>query len=81
MNDAALDHAAELIAQADALIVAADAGTSVPSVRHFSQLMVAAHCGRIVRINVREPDVAAAFGVGLANSALPALQALDARLG
>lgn len=64
-----------------AVVVELGAGTAVPSVRHFSQLIVAAHGGRIVRINVREPEVAAAFGVGLAGGALQALQALDARLG
>lgn len=64
-----------------AVAVEIGAGTAVPSVRHFSQLVVAAHGGQIVRINVREPEVAAAFGVGLACGALQALQALDARLG
>jgi len=63
------------------VVIEIGAGTAVPSVRHFSQLMVAAHGGRIVRINLREPDVAPAFGVGLACGALEALQALDSRLG
>jgi NAD-dependent SIR2 family protein deacetylase len=63
------------------VVVEIGAGTAVPSVRHFSQLIVAAHGGRIVRINVREPEVVPAFGVGLACGALAALQALDTRLG
>jgi hypothetical protein len=32
----------------------------------------------MIRINPREPEVAAAFGVGLAMGALAALQAVDA---
>lgn len=62
------------------VIVEIGAGTAVPSVRHFSQLLVAAHGGQIVRINLREPTVAPAFGVGLAGGALQALQALARRL-
>lgn len=52
----------------------------MPSVRHFSQLVVAAHGGQILRLNPREPAVAAAFGIGLAMGALQALQALADRL-
>jgi NAD-dependent SIR2 family protein deacetylase len=62
------------------LVIEIGAGTAVPSVRHFSQLVVAAHGGRILRLNPREPDVAAAFGIGLAMGALAALQALADRL-
>ncbi|MGM9483913.1 SIR2 family NAD-dependent protein deacylase [Roseateles sp. NT4] len=63
-----------------AVVVELGAGTAVPSVRHFSQLVVAAHGGQILRINVREPQVAAAFGIGLGLGALEALQALARRL-
>ncbi|MFG6465629.1 SIR2 family NAD-dependent protein deacylase [Roseateles sp. BYS87W] len=63
-----------------AVVLEIGAGTAVPSVRHFSQLVVAAHGGRIVRINLRESDVAPAFGVGLASGALHALTALQERL-
>ncbi|MBA4215877.1 MAG: NAD-dependent deacetylase [Proteobacteria bacterium] len=63
------------------VVVEIGAGTAVPSVRHFSQLVVAAHGGRIVRINPRDPAVAPAFGVGLALGAVEATTALEARLG
>ncbi len=63
-----------------AVVVEIGAGTAVPSVRNFSELVVAAHGGQILRINVREPKVAAAFGIGLDLGALDALQALARRL-
>jgi NAD-dependent SIR2 family protein deacetylase len=62
------------------VVIEIGAGTAVPSVRHFSQLVVAAHGGQILRLNPREPAVAAAFGIGLAMGALQALQALADRL-
>ncbi len=62
------------------VVVEIGAGTAVPSVRHFSQLVVAAHGGQILRLNPREPAVAAAFGIGLPLGALEALQALADRL-
>jgi NAD-dependent SIR2 family protein deacetylase len=62
------------------VVVEIGAGTAVPSVRHFSQLVVAGHGGQILRLNPREPAVAGPFGVGLAMGALQALQALAARL-
>lgn len=62
------------------VVVEIGAGTAVPSVRHFSQQVVTAHGGLILRINVREPAVAASLGLGLASGALQALTALDERL-
>lgn len=63
------------------VVVELGAGTAIPSVRLFGQQVVVGHRGRIVRINPREADVAAAFGVGLACGAVEALVALDERLG
>lgn len=63
------------------VVIEIGAGTAVPSVRHFSQLVVTAHGGQILRLNPREPAVANAFGIGLAMGALEALQALADRLG
>lgn len=62
------------------VVIEIGAGTDVPSVRHFSQQVVVHHGGQLVRINPREPAVAASAGVGLASGALAALQALYARL-
>jgi NAD-dependent SIR2 family protein deacetylase len=62
------------------LVIELGAGTSVPSVRHFSQQVVTMHGGQLLRINVREPAVAASAGIGLACGALEALQALDDRM-
>lgn len=62
------------------VVVEIGAGMAVPSVRHFSQRVVQACGGRLVRINPREPAVAAAFGVGLAGPARATLTALDERL-
>jgi len=62
------------------VVVEIGAGTAVPSVRHFSQQVAARHRGQILRLNPREPAVAPSFGIGLAMSALQALQALADRL-
>lgn len=62
------------------VVVEIGAGTAIPSVRMFGQTVVAAHGGRILRINPREPAIAAAFGVGLAGGAVQTLTALDERL-
>jgi NAD-dependent SIR2 family protein deacetylase len=62
------------------LVVEIGAGTAVPSVRHFSQQVAAHHAGQILRLNPREPAVAASLGIGLAMGALEALQALADRL-
>jgi len=62
------------------VVIEIGAGTAVPSVRHFGQHLLAQHAGRIIRINPREPTVAASLGVGLPIGALDALQALHERL-
>ena len=62
------------------VVIEIGAGTAVPSVRHFSQQVVARHGGQILRLNPREPAVAASLGIGLGVGALEALQALADRL-
>ena len=61
------------------LVIELGAGTAIPSVRHFSQSVVA-RGGRLVRINPREPQVAHRRDVGLAAGALEGLQAIAAHL-
>lgn len=46
--------------------------------RQFSQHIVASHGGQVLRINPREPAIAASMGVSLACGALEALTALAA---
>lgn len=62
------------------VLIEIGAGTAVPSVRHFCQQLLARRQAQLIRINPREPAVAAAQGIGLAMGALDALQALAARL-
>ncbi|NYE58981.1 NAD-dependent SIR2 family protein deacetylase [Duganella sp. 1224] len=62
------------------LVVELGAGVAIPSVRHFGQLVIRHHHGRMIRINPREPHVASAQDVGLAANALAALAAIDALL-
>ncbi|HEX8602224.1 MAG TPA: Sir2 family NAD-dependent protein deacetylase [Pseudoduganella sp.] len=61
------------------LVIELGAGTAIPSVRHFGQQVVR-RGGRLVRINPREPAVAAKNDVGLAAGALDGLSAIAARL-
>jgi NAD-dependent SIR2 family protein deacetylase len=61
------------------LVIELGAGTTIPSVRHFSAGVVR-RGGRLVRINPREPAVASALDVGLAAGALEGLAAIAARL-
>lgn len=61
------------------LVIELGAGSAIPSVRHFSQGVVA-QGGRLVRINPREPQVAHRIDVGLAVGALEGLLAIAARL-
>ena len=49
------------------------AGTSLPTVRRFSER----HGPRVIRINAREPNIDAANGIGLRGRALETLEALD----
>lgn len=62
------------------VVVEIGAGTDIPSVRHFGQQVLAQCGGQMIRINPREPAVAASLGVGLELGALEALAALDERL-
>ncbi|GGY76950.1 NAD-dependent deacetylase [Pseudoduganella plicata] len=62
------------------VVIELGAGTAVPSVRHFSQQVVAGG-GRLVRINPREWEVPTSRDVGLATGALEGLRAIAARLG
>lgn len=56
------------------------AGTTIPSVRYFSQRMVHSHGAKIVRINPLESQVAPGAGVGLSMAAAAGLTAIDAGL-
>ena len=60
-------------------VVELGAGTAVPTVRRHAEL-AAASSGRLVRVNVREPEVRHGHGVGLAAGARATLEALDALL-
>jgi NAD-dependent SIR2 family protein deacetylase len=62
------------------VVVEIGAGTAIPSVRHFSQQVLARHGGRLIRINPREPNVGGTLDVGLAMGAVEALQAIGAIL-
>jgi len=63
----------------DLAVVEIGAGTAVPTVRRESELATAAS-GRLVRINVREPEVRHGRGVGIPEPAAATLLALDALL-
>ncbi|MFZ6766748.1 SIR2 family NAD-dependent protein deacylase [Undibacterium sp. Di26W] len=60
------------------LVIELGAGTTIPSVRNFSHRVLLQHGGRLLRINLREPQVAFAQDVGLAMGALEALTAIQA---
>jgi hypothetical protein len=66
--------------QGDARVVVVEcgAGTAIPSVRHFSEMLARAGAS-LVRINVREPEVPAG-GIGLPMGALEALREIDRAL-
>jgi NAD-dependent SIR2 family protein deacetylase len=49
------------------------AGTSLPTVRRFSER----HGPRVIRVNAREPGIDEASGIGLRGTALATLRALD----
>ncbi len=76
------EHRAWLRAQdgAGVAVVELGAGTAVPTVRRHAEL-ASASSGRLVRINVREPEVRHGHGVGLAAGARATLEALDDQLG
>ena len=62
------------------LVIEIGAGTAIPTVRHFSQKIVQQYGGRLLRINLREPQVASRHDVGLAAGAIDALTAIDQAL-
>ncbi len=62
------------------LVIELGAGTAVPTVRRFSQYIVTHYGARLLRINVREPQVSFAQDVGLPLGALEALTAINALL-
>jgi NAD-dependent SIR2 family protein deacetylase len=59
------------------LVIEIGAGSAIPTVRHFSHRVIAQHGGQLVRINLRESRVQRPSDVGLADTALAALQAID----
>ena len=59
------------------VVVEIGAGTTIPSVRHFSQRVIHEYGGRLVRINPREFSVPTSLDVGLASGASHALVELD----
>lgn len=67
-------------ARARTVIIELGAGTSIPSVRHFSNYVSHACNGRIVRINLRESAVPHPYDVGIAGGALACVRAIDSVL-
>lgn len=61
------------------VVVECGAGTAIPTVRRFTERLVRAAGGTLVRLNVREPEVPDGH-LGLALGALAALRAIDQRL-
>ena len=62
------------------VVVECGAGTAIPTVRHFGEQLATRPEVTLLRINLREPEVAPGLGVGLAMGALDALGAIDARV-
>jgi hypothetical protein len=60
-------------------VVECGAGTAIPSVRRFSEHAAAMRRGTLIRINVREPEVASG-GISLPLKALEALSAISEEL-
>lgn len=59
------------------VVIELGAGRAIPTVRHFSER----HGPRVIRINPRESAINLRIGIGIADTALNALQRLDTRLG
>ena len=59
------------------VVIEMGAGTSIPSVRHFSQRVLHQFKGRLIRINPRESAVPSSNEVGLATGALSGLSQLE----
>lgn len=61
------------------VVIEIGAGSTIPSVREFSQEVIHEHQGRLVRINATEAEVPSSFDVGLLGRGLPALIAIQER--
>jgi len=59
------------------VVIEIGAGNAIPIVRHFSNRVIRQHGGKLVRVNLRESGVQRPVDVGLADTALAALQAID----
>lgn len=59
------------------VVIEIGAGTAIPSVRRFSEHVITRHNGRLIRINLREPEVSRQEDVALAMSGLDALSAIE----
>ena len=62
------------------LIVEMGAGTSIPSVRHFSHRISREYSARIIRINPHEPQVPSSMDVGIGTGSLEALLGINQAL-
>ena len=64
-------------AQARVVVVEMGAGTTIPSVRHFSNRISHEFGGRIIRINPTESSVPSSMDVGIATGSLTALRGIE----
>ncbi len=64
------------VGQGRIVVIECGAGTGVPTVRFFSERIVARRNATLIRINVREPEVPAGQ-IGIALGALEALRAIE----
>ena len=64
-------------ASARIVVVEIGAGTTIPSVRHFSQRICHEYDAALIRINLREPQVPSSGDIGFATGSLEALQGID----
>ena len=62
------------------VVIEIGAGTAIPSVRHFSQLVIRRNGGRLIRINPRESGVPTPLDIGFEAGAEAALLAIDQAL-
>ncbi|MDP1740970.1 Sir2 family NAD-dependent protein deacetylase [Polaromonas sp.] len=66
--------------QARVVVVEIGAGTSIPSVRHFSHRISHEFDGCIIRINPREPQVPSSRDIGIGTGSQEALHGIDTLL-
>jgi hypothetical protein len=64
------------VASSPMVVVECGAGTAIPTVRQFCEDWVDGMSGRLVRINLREPEAPGGH-IGLAMGALAGLRAID----